>query len=227
MARWTSARTAARRPPRPATPAPTCAAAGSDARHLRAQRGARRCSRSTGPSGATRSTAPTAAALHDAFEAFCADDGARVLVLTGAGEEAFCAGADLKAIDTLGPGRAGRPARLHPPTSQADDRRDLRLVPGRRLRARALVRPAGAPPSARFGFAERRWGVPLIDGGTQRLPRIVGEGRALDLVLSGRVIGAGRRTRSGSSPRSWPAGATSSARSRWRRRSRPSRRRRC
>jgi enoyl-CoA hydratase len=47
-----------------------------------------------------------------------------------------------------------------------------------------------ASEGARFGFAERRWGVPLIDGGTQRLPRIAGEGRALDLVLTGRTIDA-------------------------------------
>ena len=60
-----------------------------------------------------------------------------------------------------------------------------------------LVAPVGGiaadqvcTDDARFGFAERRWGVPLIDGGTQRLPRIVGQGRALDLVLSGRTIDA-------------------------------------
>ena len=138
---------------------------------------------------------PTAErAARGATTRFEADDDARVLVLTGAGGDAFCAGADLKAIETLraAPDDRGGPARLHPPDAvQADDRRDRGLVPGRRPRARAVVRPAhrrrGRP---RLGFPERRWGVPLIDGGTQRLPRIVGLGRALDLILTGRIVDA-------------------------------------
>ena len=86
---------------------------------------------------------PTAAALLEAYERFAADDDARVMVLTGAGEQAFCAGADLKALETLNPDAPGGPmgfTRLTP--GQADDRRDRRLVRGRRARAGALVRPA-------------------------------------------------------------------------------------
>ena len=136
---------------------------------------------------------PTAAALHDAFQTFVADDGARVLVLTGAGEEAFCAGADLKAIATLGP-RLGLPegplgfTRLMSPKPTIAAVSGWCLAGGFELALWCDLRVA--TPSARFGFTERRFGVPLIDGGTQRLPRIVGSGRALDLVISGRVVEA-------------------------------------
>ncbi len=86
--------------------------------------------------------AATATALRQGLEDFEADAEARVLVLTGAGGEAFCAGADLKAID-LDVDHPGRPDGLHPPYSlEADDRGDRRLVPGRRPRACPLVRPA-------------------------------------------------------------------------------------
>ena len=135
------------------------------------------CSRSTARSAATPSTARPPRALPEASERFEADDDARVMVLTGAGDEAFCAGADLKAIETLDPDAPGGPlgfTRLTP--VQAHDRRDRGLVPRRRPRARALVRPARRHRDSQFGCAERRWGVPLIDGGTQRLPRIVGLG---------------------------------------------------
>ena len=133
----------------------------------------------------------TAAALLEGFEAFCADDGARVLVLTGAGEQAFCAGADLKAIETLDPDAPGGPlgfTRLRSPKPTIAAVSGWCLAGGFELALWCDLRVA--TEDARFGFAERRWGVPLIDGGTQRLPRIVGEGRALDLVLSGRTVEA-------------------------------------
>jgi enoyl-CoA hydratase len=134
---------------------------------------------------------PTAEALHDAFRRFVADDDARVLVLTGAGDEAFCAGADLKALDTLGP-RLDLPegplgfTRLSSPKPTIAAICGWCLAGGFELALWCDLRVA--TPSARFGFTERRFGVPLIDGGTQRLPRIVGSGRALDLVLSGRIV---------------------------------------
>jgi len=134
---------------------------------------------------------PTAEALHDAFRAFVADAHARVLVVCGSGEAAFCAGADLKALDTLGP-RLDLPegplgfSRLFSPKPTIAAVSGWCLAGGFELALWCDLRVA--TPSARFGFTERRFGVPLIDGGTQRLPRIVGSGRALDLVISGRVI---------------------------------------
>ncbi|HEV7752868.1 MAG TPA: crotonase/enoyl-CoA hydratase family protein [Baekduia sp.] len=134
---------------------------------------------------------PTAEALHAAYLRFEADDAARVMVLTGAGGIAFCAGADLKAIDTYTP-RLGLPGgplgftRLTPskPTIAAID--GWCLAGGFELALWCDLRIATEPST--FGCPERRWGVPLIDGGTQRLPRIVGLGRALDLILSGRLV---------------------------------------
>jgi enoyl-CoA hydratase len=114
-----------------------------------------------------------------------------VLVLTGAGEQAFCAGADLKAIETLDADAPGGPlgfTRLASPKPAIAAVSGWCLAGGFELALWCDLRVA--TEDARFGFAERRWGVPLIDGGTQRLPRIVGEGRALDLVLSGRTVGA-------------------------------------
>ena len=134
---------------------------------------------------------PTAAALLDAFEAFVADDGARVLVLTGAGGEAFCAGADLKAIATLRPDLPGGPlgfTRLLSPKPTIAAVSGWAVAGGFELALWCDLRVAS--PAARFGCLERRWGVPLIDGGTVRLPRIVGQGRALDLVLTGRTVAA-------------------------------------
>jgi enoyl-CoA hydratase len=136
---------------------------------------------------------PTAEALRDAYGRFEADDDARVMVLTGAGGIAFCAGADLKAIDTYAPrleladGPMGF-TRLTPskPTIAAID--GFCLAGGFELALWCDLRIATG--SSSFGCPERRWGVPLIDGGTQRLPRIVGLGRALDLILSGRIIDA-------------------------------------
>jgi enoyl-CoA hydratase len=131
----------------------------------------------------------TAQALHDGFRAFAEDDGARVLIVTGAGDEAFCAGADLKALETLDTDAPGGPlgfTRLASPKPTIAAVSGWCLAGGFELALWCDLRVAA--PSARFGFTERRFGVPLIDGGTQRLPRIVGSGRALDLVISGRVI---------------------------------------
>ena len=151
---------------------------------------------------------PTAAALLEAFKAFCADERARVLVLTGAGEEAFCAGADLKAIDTLDPNAPGGPlgfTRLPAPKPTIAAVSGWCLAGGFELALWCDLRVA--TEDARFGFAERRWGVPLIDGGTQRLPRIVGVGRALDVVLSGRTVDAAEAHAIGLVTEVVPAGA--------------------
>jgi enoyl-CoA hydratase len=129
-------------------------------------------------------------AAHERFEA---DDDARVLILTGAGEIAFCAGADLKEIESFGPrleaegGPLGFTRRTaSKPTIAAIS--GWCLAGGLELALWCDLRVATAPSA--LGFPERRWGVPLIDGGTQRLPRIVGLGRALDLILSGRIVDA-------------------------------------
>jgi enoyl-CoA hydratase len=132
----------------------------------------------------------------ETHEALCAtwvdfrdDDAVDVAILTGAGDEAFCAGADLKAIGTLDPAAPGGPlgfTRLASPKPTIAAVSGWCLAGGFELALWCDLRVAA--PSARFGFTERRFGVPLIDGGTQRLPRIVGTGRALDLVISGRVI---------------------------------------
>jgi enoyl-CoA hydratase len=136
---------------------------------------------------------PTAVALAEAYAAFVADDEARVLVLTGAGDVAFCAGADHKAIDTLGvrladPGGPLGFTRLTPPKPTIAAISGWCLAGGFELALWCDLRIATV--GSTFGCPERRWGVPLIDGGTQRLPRIVGLGRALDLILTGRMVDA-------------------------------------
>ena len=136
---------------------------------------------------------PTAAALHEAYLRFEDDDEARVLVLTGAGELAFCAGADLKATETI----AGRLdsaegpmgfTRLTPSKPTIAAISGYCLAGGLELALWCDLRIAAE--TAMLGYPERRWGVPLIDGGTQRLPRIVGLGRALDMILTGRMVPA-------------------------------------
>jgi enoyl-CoA hydratase len=143
---------------------------------------------------------PTAAALQAAFERFEADESARVMVLAGAGGQAFCAGADLQAIETLAPRADGADGPLgftrrtaSKPTIAAID--GWCVAGGFELALWCDLRIATG--ASRFGCLERRWGVPLIDGGTQRLPRIVGLGRALDLILTGRVVDAVEAERMG------------------------------
>jgi enoyl-CoA hydratase len=136
---------------------------------------------------------PTAEALKAAYERWVDDEEARVLILTGAGDVAFCAGADLKALDTLG-GRLMDPAgplgftRLTPPRPTIAAISGWCLAGGLELALWCDLRIA--TETANLGFPERRWGVPLIDGGTQRMPRIIGQGRALDLILTGRIVPA-------------------------------------
>src|SRR3954468_810030 len=140
----------------------------------------------------------TAAALLDSFQRFEGDEEARVMILAGAGEVAFCAGADLKAIETLDPSLPGGPlgfTRLTPSKPTIAAVSGWALAGGFELALWCDVRIAAE--GSTFGFFERRWGVPLIDGGTQRLPRVVGMGRALDLILSGRPVEADEAHRIG------------------------------
>lgn len=134
--------------------------------------------------------AAAAELLREGFNQFEADEAARVLVLCGAGGEAFCAGADLKALDLDVDDPTGPmgPTRLTPskPAIAAID--GWCLAGGVELALWCDLRIA--TPDSRFGLFERRWGVPLVDGGTQRLPRIVGMGRALELILTGRPVDA-------------------------------------
>jgi enoyl-CoA hydratase len=136
---------------------------------------------------------PTAVALHEGFLRFEADDDARVLVLTGAGGISFCAGADLKATETFA-GRLMAPegpmgfTRLTPSKPTVAAISGFALAGGLELALWCDLRIATA--DSRLGFPERRWGVPLIDGGTQRAARVLGLGRALDLILTGRIVDA-------------------------------------
>ncbi len=152
---------------------------------------------------------PNGALLGECFERFEADHEARVLVLTGAGEVAFCAGADLKAIETFAPrldapeGPLGFTRRIaSKPTIAAIS--GWCLAGGLELALWCDLRIA--THDSTLGFPERRWGVPLIDGGTQRLPRIVGLGRALDMILTGRMVEAEEALRMGLLTEIVPAG---------------------
>jgi len=135
----------------------------------------------------------TAIALRAAFEAFEADDTAHVAVLTGSGDS-FCSGYDLRAFaengadyDPEGPGPMG-PTRhlLSKPVIAAVE--GAAVAGGLELALWCDLRVAS--DTAVFGVYCRRWGVPLVDGGTVRLPRIIGQGRALDMILTGRPVHA-------------------------------------
>ncbi len=145
--------------------------------------------------------AATAQGLEDAVRRYEADDTQRVLILTGAGNKAFCAGADLKSAGSL----------LARPGAAASGPMGISRLPvskptiaaiggycyagGLELACWCDVRIADETSS--FGVLNRRWGVPLIDGGTQRLPRIVGLGNALYLIETGARIDAPTALRMG------------------------------
>jgi enoyl-CoA hydratase len=145
----------------------------------------------------------TAERLHDELVGFDADDTARVAVLTG-DEAAFCAGANLRDLPRLRDSGPLGPTRLSLSKPVVAAIEGWCVAGGMELAAWCDLRVAG--DTARFGCLERRWGVPLVDGGTYRLPRIVGLGRALDLILTGREIDAAEAERIGFVDRLVPAG---------------------
>jgi enoyl-CoA hydratase len=137
---------------------------------------------------------PTAALLAEAFADFEADPDAAVAVLTGAGGT-FCSGADLKAVGTPR-GNRTEPDGAGPmgPTRMRLSKPVIAAIAGHAvaggLELALWCDLRVAEEDAVFGVFCRRWGVPLIDGGTVRLPQIVGAGRALDLILTGRPVPA-------------------------------------
>ena len=150
----------------------------------------------------------TAERLHDEFLAFDADDTAKVAILTG-DATAFCAGADLVDLPKLRDSGPLGPTRLFLSKPVIAAVEGWCVAGGVELAAWCDLRVASE--TARFGCLERRWGVPLIDGGTVRLPRIVGFGRAMDLMLTGREFDAQEAERIGFANRVVPAGTTLSA----------------
>jgi enoyl-CoA hydratase len=153
---------------------------------------------------------PTALALADAFRAFDADDTLHVAILTGAGGT-FCAGADLKAISE-GRRRAFTEAGDAPmgPTRMLLTKPVVAAVEGHAvaggLELALWCDLRVAATDAVFGVYCRRWGVPLIDLGTVRLPRLIGQSHALDLILTGRGVSGDEALRMGLANRLVPKG---------------------
>ena len=152
------------------------------------------------------------AALVAAFEEFDADDAARVAVLHGAGGT-FCAGADLAAVadGTLRPGPPDEPGPAGMgPTRMVLGKPVIAAVEGYAvaggLELAVWCDLRVAAEDAVFGVFCRRWGVPLIDGGTVRLPRLIGLSHALDLILTGRTVGAAEAHHMGLANRVCPPG---------------------
>ncbi len=158
---------------------------------------------------------PTAERLAEAFRQFGADDGLRVAVLTGAGGT-FCSGADLGALGTErgnrvepdgdGPMGPTRMALTKPVIAAVEG---YAVAGGLELAIWCDLRVLAT--DAVLGVFCRRWGVPLIDGGTVRLPRLIGESRAMDLILTGRPVDAREALDIGLANRVVPAGGALSA----------------
>jgi enoyl-CoA hydratase len=158
---------------------------------------------------------PTAGELADAFRRFDADPEASVAVLYGEGGH-FCAGADLKAIGTtrgnrLAPDGEGPMGitrlRLSKPVIAAVE--GYAVAGGLELAIWCDLRVVAE--DAVFGVFCRRWGVPLVDGGTVRLPRLIGTSRALDMILTGRPVGADEALGFGLANRVVPSGQAAAA----------------
>lgn len=161
---------------------------------------------------------PTADALVEAFTRFDRDDATAVAVLTGA-DGTFCAGADLKAMAEPGGARINRVA-LDGDGPMGPTRMSLRKPVVAAIEGHAV---AGGlelalwcdlrvvADDAVLGVFCRRWGVPLVDGGTVRLPRIIGHGPALDLILTGRAVHADEALRLGLATRVVPSGTARDA----------------
>ena len=158
---------------------------------------------------------PTAAALADAFRAFDGDDGAAIAVLHGEGGT-FCAGADLTAVGTetgnrvsdTGDGPMG-PTRMRLSKPVIAAIAGHAVAGGLELALWCDLRVA--EEDAVLGVFCRRWGVPLIDGGTVRLPRLIGTSRAMDMILTGRPVAADEAERIGLVNRVVPVGASLAA----------------
>ena len=158
----------------------------------------------------------TAEAMADAFRAFDADPEQRVAVLWGSGG-AFCAGAELKAIAS---GERKKRYRLDGdgpmgPSRLALSKPVIAAVAGHAvaggLELAIWCDMRVAEEDATFGVYCRRWGVPLIDGGTVRLPRLIGQSHAMDMMLTGRPVGAEEALRMGLANRVVPKGQSREA----------------
>ncbi|MCG8612186.1 MAG: crotonase/enoyl-CoA hydratase family protein [Pseudomonadales bacterium] len=140
---------------------------------------------------------PTALLLAEAFEQFEKDDSAKVAILTGSGGH-FCAGADLKAIASENPESANRldsegngpmgPSRMRLSKPVIAAINGYCVAGGLELAIWCDLRVASK--TAQLGIFCRRFGVPLIDGGTVRLPRLIGMSHAMDMILTGREVAA-------------------------------------
>lgn len=162
----------------------------------------------------------TAVELRTAFDWVANDDSVKAAVLTGR-EGAFCAGYDLRAfaeagldhdaLSALGPGQPGPmgPSRITPPKPTIAAVEGHAVAGGLELAIWCDLRVMAE--DAIFGVFCRRWGVPLIDGGTVRLPRLIGQSRALDLILTGRPVGAEEALAMGLANRVVPSGQTLAA----------------